>query len=45
MVIDADSALKLLGKTATWKEKKVLGSVKYLLVDLSFVFAEFLTLL
>ncbi|KZS98303.1 FAD/NAD-P-binding domain-containing protein, partial [Sistotremastrum niveocremeum HHB9708] len=30
LACDADSALKLLGKTATWKEKKVLGSVKYL---------------
>lgn len=27
---DADSALKLLGKTATWREKQVLGSVLYL---------------
>lgn len=27
---DADSALKVLGKSATWKEKQVLGSVKYL---------------
>jgi len=27
---DADSALKILGISATWKEKQVLGSVKYL---------------
>ncbi|CDO76022.1 hypothetical protein BN946_scf184665.g14 [Trametes cinnabarina] len=30
LAIDADSALKLLGKEATWMEKRVLGSVKYL---------------
>ncbi|EJF65173.1 FAD/NAD(P)-binding domain-containing protein [Dichomitus squalens LYAD-421 SS1] len=30
LAIDADSALKLLGKEATWKEKRILGSVKYL---------------
>ncbi|RPD63984.1 FAD/NAD-P-binding domain-containing protein [Lentinus tigrinus ALCF2SS1-6] len=30
LAVDADSALKLLGKEATWKEKRVLGSVKYL---------------
>lgn len=29
MACDADSALKILGKSATWKEKKVLGSVLY----------------
>jgi hypothetical protein len=27
---DADSALKLLGKTATWRERKILGNVLYL---------------
>lgn len=27
---DADAALKLLGKNATWMERNVLGSVKYL---------------
>ncbi|KAI0790632.1 FAD/NAD-P-binding domain-containing protein [Abortiporus biennis] len=30
LAIDADSALKLLGEEATWMEKRVLGSVKYL---------------
>lgn len=30
LAVDADSALKLLGKEATWKERMVLGSVKYL---------------
>ncbi|OCH84894.1 FAD/NAD-P-binding domain-containing protein [Obba rivulosa] len=30
LAVDADSALKLLGKEASWMEKKVLGSVKYL---------------
>ncbi|KAI0745541.1 FAD/NAD-P-binding domain-containing protein [Earliella scabrosa] len=30
LAIDADSALKLLGKQASWMEKRVLGSVKYL---------------
>ena len=30
LAIDADSALKVLGNEATWKEKRVLGSVKYL---------------
>lgn len=30
LAIDADSALKLLGKEASWKEKRVLGNVKYL---------------
>ncbi|KAI0364448.1 FAD/NAD-P-binding domain-containing protein [Pilatotrama ljubarskyi] len=30
LAVDADSALKLLGKEATWMEKRVLGSVKYL---------------
>lgn len=28
--IDADTALKILGKSATWRERQVLGSVKYL---------------
>lgn len=27
---DADTALKLLGKTATWQERQVLGNVLYL---------------
>lgn len=27
---DADTALKILGKCATWRERNVLGSVKYL---------------
>lgn len=27
---DADTALKILGKSATWRERQVLGSVKYL---------------
>lgn len=27
--LDADSALKILGSQATWKEKKILGNVKY----------------
>lgn len=27
---DADTALKLLGKEATWREKKILGNVLYL---------------
>ena len=26
---DADSCLKILGEEATWKEKKILGNVKY----------------
>lgn len=30
LAVDADTALKLLGKEATWKERQVLGSVKYL---------------
>ncbi len=30
LAIDADSALNLLGKEATWKERMVLGNVKYL---------------
>ncbi|OBZ68035.1 hypothetical protein A0H81_11835 [Grifola frondosa] len=30
LAVDADSALKLLGKNASWLERKVLGSVKYL---------------
>ncbi|KAM5530388.1 hypothetical protein V8D89_015949 [Ganoderma adspersum] len=30
LAIDANSALDLLGKEATWKERMVLGSVKYL---------------
>ena len=30
LAIDADSALKLLGKEASWMEKRVLGNVKYL---------------
>ncbi|KAH9941001.1 FAD/NAD-P-binding domain-containing protein [Amylocystis lapponica] len=30
LAVDADTALKLLGHQATWMEKKVLGSVKYL---------------
>lgn len=30
LAIDADSCLKLLGKEATWMEKRVLGNVKYL---------------
>ena len=30
LTVDADSALKLLGKTATWGERKVLGNVLYL---------------
>ncbi|KAI0743733.1 FAD/NAD(P)-binding domain-containing protein [Daedaleopsis nitida] len=30
LALDADSALKLLGKEASWKEKRVLGNVKYL---------------
>ncbi|KAF8321731.1 FAD/NAD-P-binding domain-containing protein [Clavulina sp. PMI_390] len=30
MACDADSALKILGKASTWRERKVLGSVKYL---------------
>ncbi|KAI0674921.1 FAD/NAD-P-binding domain-containing protein [Trametes maxima] len=30
LAVDADAALKLLGKEATWIEKKVLGNVKYL---------------
>lgn len=30
LAIDADSALHLLGKEATWMERRVLGSVKYL---------------
>ncbi|KAI0074371.1 FAD/NAD(P)-binding domain-containing protein [Panus rudis PR-1116 ss-1] len=30
LAIDADSALKVLGKEASWMEKRVLGSVKYL---------------
>ncbi|PWN51895.1 hypothetical protein IE53DRAFT_31193 [Violaceomyces palustris] len=29
MACDADSALKILGKSATWKERKVLGNVLY----------------
>lgn len=27
--VDADSALKILGNQATWKERKILGNVKY----------------
>ena len=27
--VDADSALKILGKQASWKERKILGNVKY----------------
>lgn len=30
LAIDADSCLKLLGKQASWMEKRVLGNVKYL---------------
>ena len=30
LAIDADSCLKLLGKQASFKEKRVLGNVKYL---------------
>ncbi|GAB00056.1 uncharacterized protein L969DRAFT_90947 [Mixia osmundae IAM 14324] len=30
LACDADSALKILGKDASWKEKKILGNVKYL---------------
>ncbi|KAG8710726.1 hypothetical protein FRC11_004189 [Ceratobasidium sp. 423] len=30
MATDADAALKILGKSATWVERQVLGSVKYL---------------
>ena len=30
LAIDADSALKLLGKEATWMERRILGNVKYL---------------
>ena len=30
LALDADSALKVLGKEATWMEKRVLGNVKYL---------------
>ncbi|KAK1926729.1 FAD/NAD(P)-binding domain-containing protein [Papiliotrema laurentii] len=30
LAVDADSALKLLGKTATWRERKILGNVLYL---------------
>ncbi|KAG8961509.1 hypothetical protein FRC03_005307 [Tulasnella sp. 419] len=30
LACDADAALKILGKQASWKEKQVLGSVKYL---------------
>ncbi|KAJ1303778.1 hypothetical protein OPQ81_008201 [Rhizoctonia solani] len=30
MATDADTALKILGKSATWMERQVLGSVKYL---------------
>ncbi|EMD32158.1 hypothetical protein CERSUDRAFT_119132 [Gelatoporia subvermispora B] len=30
LAVDADSALKLLGKDASWMERKILGSVKYL---------------
>jgi predicted NAD/FAD-binding protein len=29
MAVDADSALKVLGKQASWKERKILGNVKY----------------
>jgi len=29
MAVDADSALKILGYQASWKEKKILGNVKY----------------
>ena len=29
MAIDADSAVKVLGKQASWKERKILGNVKY----------------
>lgn len=30
LAIDSDSALRLLGRQASWMEKRVLGSVKYL---------------
>lgn len=30
LAVDADSCLKILGKQASWMEKKVLGNVKYL---------------
>ncbi|KAG8681868.1 hypothetical protein FRC08_015353 [Ceratobasidium sp. 394] len=30
MAVDADAALKILGKSASWMERQVLGSVKYL---------------
>ena len=30
LAIDANSALKLLGKGASWMEKRILGNVKYL---------------
>lgn len=30
LAVDADAALKLLGKEATWIERRILGSVKYL---------------
>ncbi|KAH9942253.1 FAD/NAD-P-binding domain-containing protein [Epithele typhae] len=30
LAVDADSCLKLLGKEATWRERTVLGNVKYL---------------
>ena len=30
LAVDADEALKLLGKEATWRERRVLGNVKYL---------------
>ena len=30
LAIDADSALRILGNEATWTERRVLGSVKYL---------------
>jgi hypothetical protein len=30
ITLDADSTLKILGKDATWKERRVLGNVKYL---------------
>ena len=30
LAVDADSCLKLLAKQASWMEKRVLGSVKYL---------------
>lgn len=29
MACDADSALKILGKSSTWKERKILGSILY----------------